>query len=173
MNWLDPWLLLVPIGGLVLLFAVWRFFGIGRAIQVERARELFRLQHERLENMLREAAEKTGKPRGVRWLRCTIAEEPLLTRQPRSRKIVGFVAVVVQFEPIPGGDMEDIAAVHEERRATAIFYFERGAWSTEGRVIFNHSPEQALQQLPDHELIEHHHHPSRSSAVGEPSSPNH
>ena len=52
---------------LVALVARWLWL-LGRAVHVERCRELFRLQHERFEEQLLRAAESTGLPRGLRWV---------------------------------------------------------------------------------------------------------
>ncbi|HEX4609830.1 MAG TPA: hypothetical protein VH092_16655, partial [Urbifossiella sp.] len=68
----DPWWLA---GAAAVLFAAlggrW-LWHLGRAVQVERARELFRLQHERFEEQLLKAAAATGLPRGLRWTGCRI-----------------------------------------------------------------------------------------------------
>ena len=51
---------------------------LGKAVQAERARELFRLQHERFEGELLNAAAASGLPRGLRWASCRIAGDALL-----------------------------------------------------------------------------------------------
>ncbi|HJZ56638.1 MAG TPA: hypothetical protein VKE74_16850 [Gemmataceae bacterium] len=130
---------------------------LGRAVQVERARELFRLQHERFEEMLLKAAAETGKPRGLRWAGCTITGDAVLARDTAMRQIVAFVPVVITFEPVPGSDMEDVPAAREPRPATAVFTFHRGHWHTAGRVVFNHTPEQAVATFGQQfRVIEHH-----------------
>jgi hypothetical protein len=116
---------------------------LGRGVQIERARELFRLQHERFEQMLLIAAAETGKPRGLLWVGCEITGDAVLARDLQTRGIVAFVPVVVRFEPVEGGDMEGVPAAREPRPATAVFAFVRGHWTTDGRVVFNHTPEQA------------------------------
>lgn len=115
----------------------------GRSVQVERARELFRLQHERFEEMLLAAASGTGKPRGLRWVSVAITGDAVLARNYR-RAILALVPVQIQFEPIPGSDMEGIPAAKEPRVATAIFTFHRGHWHTDGRIAFNLDPAHAL-----------------------------
>ena len=131
---------------------------LGRAVQVERARELFRLQHERFEQMLRIAAADTGKPRGLTWVGCEITGAAVLARDRQTRGIVAFVPVVIRFEPVAGGDMEDVPAAREPRPATAVFAFVRGHWTTDGRVVFNHTPEQTLVTFGGQFVELGHHH---------------
>jgi len=157
MNDISIWWF-IGVGGFVLLLVAGRWFlHFGRAVQVERARELFRLQHERFEEMVLKAASETGKPRGLRWLGCTITGDAVLARDTASRQIVALVPVLLTFEPIEGSDMEDVPAAREPRPATALFSFEKGHWHTSGRIVMNHTPEQALAAFgTQFQLIEHH-----------------
>jgi hypothetical protein len=147
MNLINPWLWLVPVGGMLLLVLLWRCHGLGRIILAERARESFRLQHKRLEDMFLETASKTGSPRGLRWLGCEFSDEVAFAKERRSRCIAALVGVTVQFEAIEGGDMEGLPAVPLPRQATAVLNFVRGEWSATGRVLFNLQPAQALERL--------------------------
>jgi hypothetical protein len=140
----EPWRIAAVVAGAVVLGLAGRWvFHLGRAVQVERARELFRLQHERFEQMLLVAAAETGKPRGLTWAGCEITGDAVLARDRQTRGIVAFVPVVIRFEPVAGSEMEDVPAAREPRPATAVFAFVRGHWRTDGRVVFNHTPEQA------------------------------
>ena len=130
----------IVLGLLYLMRWAWHF---AKAVQVERARELFRLQHERFETMLLKAASATGKPRGLTWMKCEIIGNAVLARDA-SRGLVALVPIVLHFEPIEGSDMENLPAAREPRTATAMFTFVRGHWHTDGRVVFNLNPEQAL-----------------------------
>jgi hypothetical protein len=145
MGDLNPWW--VGGGFVVVLWGVWRFWRFCHAVQVERARELFRLQHERFEEDLLKAAAATGKPRDLRWQSCTFTGEAILTRDTTTRGITAFVPVEVMFEPVEGGDLEDVPAARLPRPATAIFTFARGHWHTDGRIVFNLSPAQAIDQF--------------------------
>ena len=149
------------IGGGVVLLALAALAGrglwlLGRAVQVERCRELFRLQHERFEEQLLKAAGATGLPRGLRWVACRITGDAVLVRDTATGGIVALVPVQIDFVPVEGSDMEDVPAAKEPRPATAVFTFHGGAWHTAGRVVFNHTPYQTiaafpeLQRLPDH-----------------------
>ncbi len=147
-------------GGAVLLallaLATRGLYLLGRAVHVERCRELFRLQHERYEEQLLKAAGATGLPRGLRWVACRITGDAVLVRDTATGGIVALVPVRIDFTPTEGGEMEDVPAAREPRPATAVFTFHSGTWHTAGRVVFNHTPDQTvtafpeLQRLPDH-----------------------
>jgi len=131
-------------------------WNVGRAVQAERARELFRLQHERYEDQLIAAASTTGLPRGLRWVSCAISGDALLVRDTVSGGIVALVPVVIHFFLFEGSDMEEIPAAREPRPATAVFTFARGTWTTSGRVVFNHTPEQTIAKFaPRFRVIQH------------------
>ena len=149
------------IGGGVLVVAVVALVArglwlLGRAVHVERCRELFRLQHERFEEQLLKAASATGLPRGLKWMACRITGDAVLVRDTATGGIVALVPVQIDFVPLEGGDMEDVPAAREPRPSTAVFTFHKGTWHTNGRVVFNHTPDQAvvafpeLQRLPEH-----------------------
>jgi len=150
--WVAGGLLLVA---LLALVARW-LWQLGRAVHVERCRELFRLQHERYEEKLLKAASATGLPRGLKWVSCQITGDAVLVRDTATGGIVALVPVLIQFEPVEGSDMEEVPAAREPRPATAVFTFHKGSWHTAGRVVFNHTPDQTvdafaeLQRLPDH-----------------------
>jgi len=68
LYWLIP---LLVIAILALVIVIWRpLRSFGKEMQIERARELFKLQRERLEAQFLKAAAATGKPRGLRWKDC-------------------------------------------------------------------------------------------------------
>lgn len=135
------------------------FWHLGRAVQVERARELFRLQHERFEEQLIKAARATGLPRGLRWLSCAITGDAVVARDSLTGGIVALVPVVIGFEAVEGSDMVDVPAAREPRPATAVFSFAQGTWETAGRVVFNHTPDQTVAKFaPQFRVLDHGHH---------------
>lgn len=133
--WVAAGVVLLALGGRWL----WHF---GRAVQVERARELFRLQHERFEELVLAAAAATGKPRGLTWAACAITGPAVLARDAAGG-ILALVPVEVRFEPEAGSDMEANPNAREPRPATAVFTFAKGSWHTDGRVVFNLDPAKA------------------------------
>jgi hypothetical protein len=156
MSATEWWIVGIVAVAIALGLAVRWFWRLGRAVQVERARELFRLQHERFEELLLNAATALGKPRGLHWKRCEIVGDAVLARNG-VKAIVALVPVVIQFEPIPGSEMEDVPAAREPRIATAVFTFHRGHWQTDGRVVFNLDPMQTITHIGSLRAIEAHH----------------
>lgn len=134
--------------GLIGLVLAWRpLRRLGGDIQAERARELFLLQRERLQDAFRPAAEATGKPRGLRWVDCAFDREVVFARDRKTRQLVALVLVSIRFEAVEGSDMEGLPAVNNLRNASAVFFFHRGQWQTAGKAVFNLSPAEALRHF--------------------------
>src|SRR5262245_197068 len=119
---MDPWLLwffglaVVFVGVAVAL--CWRpLRAFGQEMHLERARELFKLQRERLEAKSFTAAAASGGPRGLRWKECQWGPEVEFARERSTREIVALVSVTVQFEAVEGGDMEGVPAVEHLKSA--------------------------------------------------------
>ena len=147
MLWL--WLTLGVIVALAVVVAFgWRpLRRLGGAIQVERARELFFLERERIESGFIAAAAATGKPRGLRWKDCSFDDEVEFARDRQSRQLIALVAVTIQFEAVAGSDMEGLPAVGNLRNASAVFFFDGGRWQTAGKAVFNLNPEEAIERF--------------------------
>lgn len=146
MEWL--WLLPVVVLLGTIFFLLWRpMRSLGKEIQVERARELFTLQRERLEAKFVSAAAASGKPRGLRWKDCAFEREVELARERQTGQLVALVPVTIQFEAIEGSDMEGLPAVGNLRNASAVFFFQRGQWLTVGKAVFNLNPVEVIQHF--------------------------
>lgn len=158
MGNVNPWWIGGLLGLVLGVFAIrWLWFLV-HGIHVERARELFRLQHERFEELLVKAANETGKPRGLRWIGCEIIGDALLVREAASKAIVALVPVVIHFEPVEGSDMEGVPAAREPRTATAVYTYAKGHWNSDGRVVFNLDPQQTVAHFgTQYREIGHHH----------------
>lgn len=144
------WFFIPPIAlavGMGLYFLARNLHSFGGQVQVERARELFRLQREKLQAQFIKAASASGKPRGLMWKECQWEDDALLVRERRHGQIAALVGVTIQFEAVPGGDMEDLPAVGNLRNASAVFFFNKGHWSTVGRAVFNKNPSEALDHF--------------------------
>ncbi len=140
--WLIP---LIVVALLVLVIVIWRpVRSFGKEVQIERARELFKLQRERLEAQFLKAAAATGKPRGLRWKDCQWDSAVEFVRECRTGQIAALVAVTIQFEAIEGSDMEGLPAVGNLRNASAVFFYQKGHWLTVGKAVFNMNPDEAL-----------------------------
>lgn len=144
-----PWLIapLVLVAGGAAVYFGGRLRTFGRAVTAARARELFKLQRERLEAQFLRAAAATGKPRGLRWVDCEWEDEVTFVRERQTRQLAAFVGVTIQFEAIPEGDMEGVPAVGDLKNASAVFFFQGGHWQTVGKAVFNLNPDEALRHL--------------------------
>lgn len=93
------------------------------------------------------AAATSGKPRGLRWTACDIAGPPLFALDEYRDELYALVAVTVSFAAVAGGGMEEVEAVGNLRSATAVFIHRGNQWSTDGRVVFNLEPHEALKHF--------------------------
>jgi len=144
-SWM--WLLLVPLAGVLTLAGVRLARTFGTRVAAERARELFKLQRERLEMIFLTAAAATGKPRGLIWKDCQWDDPVEFVRDLQSKQIHALVGVTIAFEAAPGSDMEGLAAVGNLRNASAVFAFVKGHWITQGKAVFNMNPDEAIRHF--------------------------
>ncbi|HYT90319.1 MAG TPA: hypothetical protein VEL76_16550 [Gemmataceae bacterium] len=145
MDWPVPVIAVLVILGVAILWRPLKRFG--RQVLLERARELFKLQRERLERGFLDAAAASGKPRGLRWKDCQWEKDVEFVRERKTGEIVALVGVTIQFEAIEGGDMEGLPAVGNLRNASAVFFFHRGQWLTIGKAVFNMNPNEAVEHF--------------------------
>ncbi len=143
--WLAPVLIVVLLAAVAVVWRPLRAFG--REVQVERARELFNLQRERLQDQFQRAAAATGKPRGLRWVECQWEAQVEFARDRTSGQIAALVPVTIRFEAVEGSDMEGLPAVGNLRNASAVFFYQRGQWQTVGKAVFNMNPNEALNHF--------------------------
>jgi len=145
MFWMALLAVAILAGSGLLLIRPWLRMRKDR--QIAAARQLFHRQREHLEAKFYDLAAHSGKPRGLRWVDCDFSDDVTLVRERPTRQLSAFVAVTISFEAIEGGGMEDVEAVGNLRAATAVFYFDRGAWATRGRVIMNLEPAEAIERF--------------------------
>lgn len=120
-------------------------------LRMRKARATFVLRREWLEARFVSLAARSGKPRGLEWVDCDFDRAVRFARDRDSGNLRALVAVTISFRAVEGGGMEDVEAVGNLRAGTAVFLFENSQWTTEGRAIFNLSPEQAIKHF-EHEL---------------------
>ena len=137
--------------GLVLLAIIFRqpLLKSWREAEETRARQEWEKHREQLQRDYFELARRQGKPRGLRWKDCEFEDGVAYARDRKSGELCAFVAVTVSFEAIEGGGMEDVEAVGNLRAATAVFRHKDHHWTTDGRVIFNLKPVQAIAHFQD------------------------
>lgn len=86
-------------------------------------------------------AAAAGKPKGLRW----VSFEPL--GEPLFGPGWAVLPVMVQFDPTPGGGLEDVPQAKDPRPVVAVFAYTRRRWGTGGRAVFNLTAEQVAKQL--------------------------
>jgi hypothetical protein len=118
-----------------------------RVNEVDRAIRLFRLRREVLEAKFFDLAVQRGIPRGLTWVKCDWKPEVRFARDLQSGLITAFCDVDIYFSAVEGGEMEDVEAVSHFREASAVFHYQRGAWGTGGKALFNMSPSEAIHRL--------------------------
>lgn len=142
----------LAIGAVVAFVAqlIWRRL---RSAQQGAKRKLAALEfgdhHEPLQQEFLQAAAATGKPRGLSWKQCELHSKSLFATDRANGELYALVPVTISFEAIPGGGMEEVEAVSNLRAATAVFVHRGGQWTTDGRVVFNHEPQQALERYEE------------------------
>src|SRR5262249_5909735 len=132
--WLVPLILALALAITVVLWRTWRNFR--PHMNAEYARELFKLQRERLEAQFMKAAADTSKPRGLIWKDVQWNNPVKFVKERDTGQIAALVAVTILFEAVAGGDMEGLPAVGNLRNASAVFFFHKGQWATVGKAVF-------------------------------------
>lgn len=145
----EPWLwALVGLAALLVLWWGWRNLrAFGGVVRVERAKEMFRLQRERLMAAFVQAAGNSGKPRGLLWKDCRFEDTVTYVRERATGQIAALVGVTIAFEAVPGGDMEGLPAVGNLRHGSAVFFYHAGHWGTVGKAVFNLNPDEAIEHF--------------------------
>lgn len=143
------WMTVCGLAGTAVVVAV-TAVPLARWMQRREARvaaSAFRRQREMLEAKFFELASRSGKPRGLRWVRCDWQPGVTIAREAQSGLVTAFVSIELHFEAIEGGDMEDVAAVGTVRDACAMFHYQYGQWGTGGKALFNMNAEDAIAKL--------------------------
>lgn len=115
--------------------------------EADRAATAFRLQRESLEAKFFKLASQSGKPRGLRWVKCDWQPGLTFAREAHSGLLAAFATIELHFEAIEGGDMEDVAAVGTVRDACALFHYQLGQWGTGGKALFNMNASDVVEKL--------------------------
>lgn len=139
--------------GIGILAVLW---GRGsRRPDLNRSRRLFHLRREWLEARFFTMAANSGKPRGLEWVDCEFSDDVSFARDRHSGRLRALVAVTIRFRAVEGGGMEDNPNVGNLREATAVFHLDGNEWGTDGRVVFNLNPVQAIAHYRQElELVE-------------------
>jgi hypothetical protein len=125
-----------------------------RRTTVERARKLFHLQRERLEFRFFVLAAQGFRPRGLELVDCDFEDEVSFARDRHNGRLRAYVAVTIRFQAIEGGGMEDNPNVDNLKAGSAEFRLDGSDWGTDGRVVFNLNPVEAIQHYRELEMVE-------------------
>lgn len=107
-------------------------------MNLDRAREQFRLQREGLEARFVTALGRIEPIEKVRWDDAHWRDEVVWARDRRTRRVLALVGVTFESEGF-GGYTEPPA-----RHATALFEYRKGRWHAEGRRIDEIRPHEAF-----------------------------
>jgi len=118
-------------------------------IVLDQRRLVFMENSESLQQQYFEQVSTSGKPRGLEWVRCEFESEVIFARDRHHGQMRALVGVTIQFEAIEGGDMEEVEAVGNLRAGTAVFLHDGEQWFTDGRILYNLDPDQALVHFAD------------------------
>lgn len=151
--WLGAGLIVSGLGLLALI--VFLFRQRPGKVDLPRARKQFHLRREWLEAKFFTLAGQSGKPRGLEWVDCDFETPVSFARDRHSGQLRAFVGVTIRFRAIEGGGMEENPNVGNLRAASAVFYLNDREWETDGRIIFNLNPVQAIEHFRQElELVE-------------------
>ena len=115
--------------------------------ELQQAMAAFRRQRESLEAKFFDIASQSGKPRGLRWVKCDWLPAVAWAREAQSGILTAIVSIELHFDAIEGGDMQDVAAVGTVRDACALFHYQYGQWGTGGKALFNMNAGDAVAKL--------------------------
>lgn len=105
-------------------------------MQLDNAREQFRLHRETLEARFVTALSRLDASEGVRWDEANWHDEVYWARDRRSRRLLALVGVHFDLDPFD--------EIPTRRLATAVFEFRGGAWLAEGRRLDEVRPDEAV-----------------------------
>ena len=140
---------IIPIGLVVvaLVAAVcWR--PVRRAAREARfvqARKGFHKQREWLEVRFLQLADAHAKPESPKWAGCEFDDPVSYVRQRSTGELSAFVAVTLALESVSKSSGSATDLIGNLRVGTAVFRFDKDHWATDGRVILNLSPSEAIR----------------------------
>ncbi len=115
------------------------------------ARMLFRRRREWLEAEFVTLASEIRKPRDFVWASCDFDDEVAFARDRNNGQLRALVGATVRLESEDGLTDEQGETLVAIRLATAVFRFDNGTWTSDGRTIFNMNPAETIERY-GHEL---------------------
>ena len=138
------------LGGLLAILAIavlaWRPLRMAaREGRLTQAKRDFHRQRERLEAKFITLASAHPRPEAPRWIDCDFDDAVAYVRDRTSGELSAFVAVTVALEGVGHSTGSASDLIGNLRAGTAIFRFDTDHWETDGRVILNLSPSEAIR----------------------------
>ena len=91
------------------------------------------------------AGEERAKADGPRWANCEFDDAVSYVRHRTSAELRAFVAVTVALEDVSHLALSTTDLMSNVQAGTAVFRFEKDRWVTDGQVIMNLSPSEAIR----------------------------
>lgn len=116
--------------------------GLVRSVQVEQARDLFRLRREWLEARFLDVLGKTDPVERLRWEDSRWHDEVVWARDRHTGRLLALIEVHFDadlYESLGEG-------LASERHATVVFEFHRGRWRADGRRLDEVRPQEAFHR---------------------------
>ena len=144
----EPWLWIsvacAMVAAVVLL--IWYpYRATAREARLMQARKEFHRQREWLEVKFISLAPSQGKADAPRWSNCEFDDDVSYLRHRTTGELSAFVAVTVALEEIGLATSSATDLMSNLQAGTAVFRFEKDRWVTDGRVILNLSPDEAIR----------------------------
>jgi hypothetical protein len=111
-------------------------------LNVDRAREQFRLEREGLEARFLIALNRLDAAEGQRWEDANWHDEVVWARDRRTRQLLALVGVDFESDPFSDPSAIDIAT----HRATALFEYRKGHWHADGKRLDMVGPHEVFRR---------------------------
>ena len=133
----------------VVVLLLWRpCQAAAREARFTQARKEFHKQREWLEVKFISLAGSQGKAEAPRWSNCEFDDAISYVRHRATGELSAFVEVTVALEGIGHSTTSATDLMSNLQAGTAVFRFDKDHWVTDGRVILNLSPNEAIRYLP-------------------------
>jgi len=143
---LTWWILIACATFTVVVVLLWRpFQAAARESRLAQARKEFHKQREWLEVKFISLAGVQGKADAPRWSNCEFDDAVSYVRHRTTGELFAYVAVTVALEGIGPLNTSASDLISNLQAGTAVFRFDNARWVTDGRVIHNLSPNEAIR----------------------------
>jgi hypothetical protein len=140
------WIAVGVLAGMATVALLWHPLRIAaREARFSQARKDFHRQREWLEAKFIRLAASQAAPDSPRWRDCDFDDSVSYVRNRITGELCAFVAVTVALEGVGHSTGTATDLMGRLRAATAVFRFSRDRWETDGRVILNLSPSEAIR----------------------------